>query len=83
MNKFEEAYNKHMEKVYVSMCLNEYTDDDDSDQEDPALAAADDAAEDSDVAREKEKHDKELEKVISQKTQNLKKTSSALKRSPV
>ena len=83
MNKFEEAYNKHMEKVYVSMCLNEYAEDEEDDQVDPALAAADDAPEDSDVAREKEKHDKELKKVMSQKTQNLKKTSSALKRSPV
>ena len=45
-----------------------------------ALAAADTASDDTDVAKAKEKHDRELEKVLDQKTRNLKKTSSALRK---
>ena len=81
MNKLDEAFNKHMEKVYTSMCLNEYAEDDDEEEPvDSALAAANAAADGTDVDRAKETHDKELKKVIDQKTKNLKKTGSALRK---
>lgn len=80
MNKFDNTYNNIMSNTYSSMCLNEYQDTDDEDPKDAALAAADDATDGSDVNRAKEKHDRELEKVLDQKTKNLRKTASAIKR---
>ena len=81
MNNFDKMFNKVLSNVYSSMCLNEYKNTDDEDETtDPALDAASNAAEGSDVERSKEKHDKQLKKVIDQKTKNLQKTGSALKR---
>ena len=81
MNKFDETFNRYISNVYSSMCLNEYTDTDDEEEtKDPALDAAANAADGSAVNRAKEKHDKQLKKVLDQKTKNLQKAGSALKK---
>lgn len=81
MNKFDETFNRYISNVYSSMCLNEYNDSDDEEETtDPALDAAASAAEGSAVDRAKEKHDKQLKKVLDQKTKNLQKVGSALKK---
>jgi len=81
MNKFDETYNRYISSVYSSMCLNEYNDSDDEEETaDPALDAAATAQEGSAVDRAKEKHDKQLKKVLDQKTKNLQKAGSALKK---
>jgi hypothetical protein len=79
MNNFDKAFNNIMSSTFSSMCLNEYQEPE-QDEKDPALAAANDANDDTDVGQAKQKHDRELEKVINQKTKNLQKASSALRR---
>lgn len=79
MNKFDKKFSNLLSDVYSSMCLNEYQETEEEDK-DAALDAAETANDGTEVSRAKEKHDRELEKVLDQKTKNLRQASRDLKK---
>ncbi len=79
MNKFDKKFSNLLSDVYSSMCLNEYQETEEEDK-DAALDAAKTASDGTEVSRAKEKHDRELEKVLDQKTKNLRQAGRDLKK---
>tara|TARA_B100001123_G_scaffold444039_1_gene591796 strand:+ start:4235 stop:4498 length:264 start_codon:yes stop_codon:yes gene_type:complete len=86
MNKFDKAFNNHMETVYASMCLNEYIEDEDEEgsEEESALAAANAAAatpeehqtsDQKSLAKSANKFNRQAANTLSKSTSALKKKS--------